>query len=144
MDIALAWDAARARGDWSNASGSDLETAVLISLFTDRVLPSDQVPPDGSNDRRGWWADTYRGQPIGSRLWTLYRAVKSNATATLAEAKDMCLEALNWLVTDGVAASVQVRTFWVTATQLGIIINVTEPAGTVSTFQYAYAWQGIS
>ncbi|MFP4904903.1 phage GP46 family protein, partial [Paraburkholderia sp. BR14261] len=59
-DITTVWNVARMHGDWvlqgpSLQSGEDLQTSVLISLFTDRLaLPSDETP-DGN--RRGWWAD---------------------------------------------------------------------------------------
>lgn len=149
MDIALAWDPLNARGDWSIeagqlALGDDLASAILISLFSDRVLPDDQLPPDGTGDRRGWWADTYRGQPLGSRLWTLERGVKSNGPALLASAKDMCLEALSWLVSDGVAARIDVTTFWLAANKLGIMIKIAKPTGTPQAFEYAWSWQGIA
>ena len=139
MDIQIVWDPANARGDWAIAGGdlavgNDLQTAVLLSIFTDRVLPSDQAPLDGTNDRRGWWADTYETTPIGSRLWTLKRAKKSAATNLLTVAQDICAEALQWLIDDGVASAVAVRTYWATAVQMGIVITITEPSGASSTF----------
>lgn len=63
-----------------------LRTAVILSLFLDRRADDDDVLPNGSNDRRGWWADTVApmteygiggglasGDRIGSRLWLLSR-----------------------------------------------------------------------
>ncbi|TMV76105.1 hypothetical protein FGG78_28530 [Thioclava sp. BHET1] len=148
MDIALFFDQLSGRADWDVVDGqivggSDLETAVIVSLFTDQVLPEDGVATDGSSDPRGWWADTYRGQPIGSLLWTLERVVKSNAQALLEQAKQICLDALAWLIEDGVAASVQVQTQWLEADALGIAITITEPAGRTVVFRYAWAWQGV-
>lgn len=148
-DIALAWNPADGVAEWQVANGllvggSDLETAVIVSLFSDGRLPADQSPPDGSTDRRGWWADTYREMPLGSLLWTLERRAISNRTALLAEAKSICTDALGWLVSDGVAASVQVTTLWLTPTTLGIAITITAPTGTVSQYRYAWAWQGVS
>lgn len=147
-DIALAWNPATGQAEWSVVDGqlvggSDLETAVIVSLFTDRVLPADQSPPDGSGDRRGWWADTYREMPIGSLLWTLERRAISNRSALLAEAKAYCIDALAWLVSDGVAGTVQVTTLWLNPNTIGIAITITEPTGSTSTFQYAWAWQGV-
>lgn len=144
-DIALTFDATAARADWTIAggllaTGGDLQTAVLISLFTDKLLPSDLEPTDGSTDRRGWWGDTYRDGQIGSLLWTLERAVKSNAASLLASAQKICLDALQWLVDDGVAATVTVQTEWIDATALGIVITITEPSGLTSSFRYAWAW----
>lgn len=148
-DISLIWDPAHARGDWQVEAGQitiggDLETAVLVSLFTDRVLPPDAQSPDRSTDPRGWWADTYRGQPIGSLLWTLSRAVKTSATALLSTVQGMCQDALAWLISDGVAATISVKTFWESPTMIGIIVVITESAGNVSTFKYSWAWNGIN
>jgi phage gp46-like protein len=148
VDINIVWDTLNQRGDWQMAGaglaiGNDLETAVLLSLFTDRALPLDQTPPDGTTDRRGWWGDSYETSPIGSRLWILKRAKKADAAFTLQEAHDICAEALQWLLDDQVAASVAVTTFWATPVQLGIVIVITEPDGTVSRFQYSWAWQTL-
>src|SRR5260363_120954 len=64
-DIPIRWSAESGAGDWSpdSAEVSDLQIAVMISLFTDRQARPDDVIPDGSTDARGWW-----GKPnIGSR-----------------------------------------------------------------------------
>lgn len=60
-------------GDIKQADG--LDTAVIISLFTDRRALEDDATPDFTENRRGWWGDTYDAQqrPIGSRLWLLSR-----------------------------------------------------------------------
>ena len=144
-DIALTFDPVAARADWTIASGQvetggDLETAVLVSLFTDRRLPDDAVPVDGSTDRRGWWGDTYTGDQIGSLLWTLERAVKSDARALLAAAQKICLDALQWLIDDGVAGTVTVETQWLSPTAMGIVVTIIAPAGLTDTFRYAWAW----
>lgn len=148
-DISIVWDPVNAQGDWAVANGdlvtgSDLQTSVLISLFTDRVLPTDQAPPDGTNDRRGWWADTYEDMPIGSRLWTLARIAISNRTQLLATARDMCNEALAWLITDGVAAQVNVQTSFPAPTLLGIYVQIVEPNGNIQSFNFSWAWQTIN
>lgn len=146
-DISIVWDPVKFRGDWAIGQGDllmggDLATSVLISLFTDRVLPGDQTPPDGTNDRRGWWADTFETTPIGSRLWTLKRAKKSAATNLLQVAKDMCAEALQWMIDDGVTSSVSVNTAWATANQMAIFIALTQPgAGSPATFRFL--WSGF-
>lgn len=107
-DIALVWQ------DGSGAivqQGADvltddsLATAVVISLFTDRrALPSDPVP--AGEDRRGWWADSYRDRPIGSRLWLLGR--EKQMREVLRRAEQYAAEALAWLREDGLVRSVEV------------------------------------
>lgn len=89
-----------------------LETAVLISLFTERRASVEDLPVD-ELDRNGWWGDTYAeeaGDFIGSRLWLLRRG---KATAdTLGRAREYAKEALEWLIEDGIAEDVEVEAFW--------------------------------
>jgi phage gp46-like protein len=141
-DIALSWNVGTQSADWAVAdgeiaTGNDLLTAVIVSLFTDQVIPDDQVPVDGSTDPRGWWGDTYTGDPIGSLLWWVCsRAVKTSQTALLAEVQQVCQKALDWMIADGVASAMQVNTFWITANQLGITVIIVEPSGSQSTFKF--------
>jgi phage gp46-like protein len=88
-----------------------LDTAVLISLFTRRRADDDDALPDPrSTDRGGWWGDSYadiEGDLIGSKLWLLSR---SKATSdVLLQAKAYALEALQWLIDDGIADSIDVE-----------------------------------
>lgn len=100
------------------AEGS-LRTAVILSLFLDRRADDDDILPNGSDDRRGWWADTVApmtdygigggsasGDHIGSRLWLLSR--EKQLAGVLDRARHYAEEALTWLVEDGVATAVQV------------------------------------
>lgn len=88
-----------------------LETAVVISLFTDRrAEPGDIENPE---DRRGWWGDTFPDIPedkIGSRLWLLGRAKTTEETLELAKLYDE--EALAWLLEDRVASRVTATPFF--------------------------------
>ena len=36
-----------------------LRTAVILSLFCHRRAEDEDVIPDGTSNKRGWWADTY-------------------------------------------------------------------------------------
>jgi phage gp46-like protein len=151
MDISTFWRPDEARGDWALAGAdlardSDLATAVIISLFTDRRADVDDVIPDGSGDRRGWWADAFRARPIGSKLWLLERAKKTEATRLAA--LDYVEQALAWLVEDGVAADVAVDVQWQAGRApqgfLGVTVAITRPDARVVAFNYAWAWQGVS
>ena len=59
---------------------------------------------------------------------------KANAALTLQQAKDYCLEALQWLLDEQVAASVDVTCWWASPNQMGILVQIAEPDGTTSTF----------
>lgn len=118
LDIALIWDPVRGRADMAMAgpdlaTDAGLETAVIVSLFTDRLAAEGDAIPDGTADRRGWWGDmpidaTAQGVTppdlIGSRLWLLDRALQTQQTLQLAET--YAKEALQWMLDDGVAGSV--------------------------------------
>ena len=155
-DILLRWDPEHGRADWllrsdpsfgptapgDLANGDDLATAITVSLFTDRRAgDASGIAPD--EDPRGWWADAYRDRPLGSRLWLLDRAKKT--PATLRRAEDYAREALAWLVSDGVAARLDIRAAWIRSNQdtvrpgpnaLGLRVLVTQPSGR----QVAYEW----
>lgn len=99
------------------AKDDGLRTAVIISLFTDRRAEADDEIPDGSDDRRGWWAGS-----SGSRLWLLARA--KEMPDTLARARTYAIEALQWLVDDGVATAVEVTAEWVRRGVLGLRVSI--------------------
>jgi phage gp46-like protein len=144
-DIRIVWNAALGRGDWS-VVGDDLDTsdtlqtAVLLSLFTDKRAPDSlQIY---STDRRGWWGNTYGARPLGSLLWTLERAIKSDGPEVLRRAEGYCTDALQWLIDDGVAATVSATASWITQTTLGIYIAITEASGSV-TRKFSWVWSTI-
>jgi phage gp46-like protein len=145
-DATISWDTANNRGDWSMSgplltTGSDLQTAIIISIFSDRMAQPGDVIPDGSSDPRGWWADDT--VPIGSRLWLLRRAKQTKET--LQKAYDYLAEALQWLIDDGVVGRFDISTQWVRTSVLGAQITAYKPDGTLlTTGRYTWAWEGIN
>lgn len=145
-DATISWDTANSRGDWSMSgplltTGDDLQTAIIISIFSDRMAQPGDVIPDGSNDPRGWWADDT--VPIGSRLWLLRRAKQTKET--LQKAYDYLAEALQWLIDDGVVGRFDISTQWVRTSVLGAQITAYKPDGTLlTTGRYTWAWEGIN
>lgn len=128
-------------GDWSLSgsqleSGNDLQTAVLISIFTDRIARTDDVIPDGTTDPRGWWADG--DVPIGSRLWLLNRAKQT--TETLNRARDYISEALQWLIDDGVALYFDLTCQWIAPGQLGAWLVIHRSDGTNTAMNFGWTW----
>src|SRR6218665_2594807 len=110
MDIATVWNDVTAAGDCVVVGGdlqadAGLKTAVLISLFSDRRAAADDVLPAPGASRRGWWGDEYLARPLGSRLWLLDR--EKDQPEVLNRTREYALEALGWLVEDGIAASVE-------------------------------------
>jgi phage gp46-like protein len=92
------------------AENEGLETAVILSLFTDRRADPGDPLPDGETDPRGWWGDIEPlapGYRLGSRLWLLSR--EKQLPEVLARAKLYAEEALAWLVESGEATRVAVE-----------------------------------
>jgi phage gp46-like protein len=145
-DIAINWhNSEGGYGDFEFADNDllvtsgigDLGNAITISLFTDARCPASFTTWDG--DRRGWWNDSYTTTPLGSQLWLLDRAKKTGELPLLLAARDYAKAALQWLLDDGIASAVDVRTSWQTSTMIRIDIVVTQPQQTAGK-QYSYSW----
>jgi len=139
-DITTFYDVEAVHCDWhvvsgDLASGNDLQTAILISLFTDRLANADDEF-DG-NDRRGWWGDgEYR---IGSRFWLLQRQKLTTDVALKAE--QYAKEALQWLVDDGVVKTIQIQARIRWPDRLYLTIEYTRPdQGTKELLKYYWIW----
>lgn len=158
-DIEARWNAETQTVDWrieggSLAAGADLETAVVLSLFTWARAKDDDILPDGrpaksaQEARRGWWGN-YEGErlhgvrEIGSRLWLLEREVQSEAVRNRAIA--YAREALQWLVTDGVAGSLAVGAEFPAQGRLSLHIVIRDVEG-LSIFdrRFAFAWSDLA
>lgn len=131
-DIAIVWRDGRGQLIQNGAdllTDSSIETAVIISLFTDRrAQPSDRIP-DGTSDRRGWWADSFRQRPIGSRLWLLGREKTLPAVVTRTQA--YADEALAWLKPAGLVTSVTCTAARVAHDRLQLSVALVLPGGAV-------------
>ena len=142
-DIRLVWDAATGTADLALdgadlATDDGLATAVIISLFTDRRVANDDLPP-GERDRRGFWADALNEDPedeTGSWLWLLERVKET--PDVLVKAEEYCHEALAWLVEDGVARAVAVTARWLGRGLLGLGIAIDRRDAAPREYQFAY------
>jgi phage gp46-like protein len=131
-DIRLFWDGDGADIDVESndlVSDEGLETAVLISLFTDRRW----------GGQRGWWADSLSDEDeIGSKLWLLARSKRQEPV--LARAEEYVREALRWLVDDRVASQVDVSAAFVTTERIGVAVVLRRPSGEVLDYRWDYNW----
>lgn len=125
------------------ATDDGLDTAVLLSLFTDARARDDDVLPPGQTDRRGWWGDDYSEavDNFGSRLWLLQAA--KQLQASLNQAREYAEEALAWLVDDGIAAKVEVETWIVRDEVMGMRVRIHRPDGTTSARRYDILWSAL-
>lgn len=151
-DLALTWsnvtgDADLSLIDVDLASDAGIETAALISLFTDRRAEPDDVPPSGDvADRRGWWADQFlpvEGDKFGSRLWLLDRSLSTGETARRAD--EYVREALGWMLVDRVVASIDVAIDMTTRRDAMLIsITLHRPGRAAISFRYDHVWDAIA
>lgn len=135
--IRMVYDNALQYGDLDRTGGInlvddlDLETAVQISILTERRAEPDDEYTNSYGYKGGWWGDDSDSvkDRIGSRLWLLRR--EKATIANLNRAKTYLEECLQWLLDDGVALSVEVTTYrGTTPVDLGFAINITRPGET--------------
>jgi phage gp46-like protein len=151
MDIASQFDPVALRADFALTLGAlqsdaDLQTAVLISLFTDRLAEVDDALPEVGALRRGWWGDALSGVSgsrgrIGSRLWLLSR--EKMLPETVNRAREYAQEALAWLVLEGAARRVTVQAQVAGEAVLGLSIQIERNQGQVLQYRYDLAWQQL-
>ena len=122
--------------------GNDLETAIIVSLWSDAVAdPGDILPVNTNNDPRGVWFDAFQAPDItGSKLWQILNRIRNQQT--LNDAQDFAQKALQWMIDDGVASAVSVTPSFYGSAGVGLVTKITQPDGTVSVF--SYVWGGIS
>ncbi|MDO8933773.1 MAG: phage GP46 family protein [Rhodocyclaceae bacterium] len=121
-----------------------LETAVVLSLFSDARAREGDVLPAGA-DLRGWWADAYAanvGDRHGSRLWLLAR--RKQLPEVLAEAKGYAEEALAWMVADGAASRVEVVASIPRPEWLGLSVAIHRPNGNVVRYRFEALWASLA
>ena len=123
----------------------DIETAVYISLFTDRRARIDhRLPgmPQDPDDLRGWCGDQMddrRDDEIGSLLWLLEREV--NVIVVIAKAKTYAEESLLWLIQDGLVKQITVASSALTQNVLLIEVLIWKNDGARIPLSYEYAWR---
>lgn len=123
------------------ASDAGLQTAILLSLATDRRANDDDPLPTGNGDKRGWWADQFAdvdGDKFGSRLWLIERKVTTDVE-TVASA--YASESLQWLVDDLVADAIEVDASYANGV-LEFAIVVARPTGERVSFRFDHIWEG--
>lgn len=151
-DIKIKWDSVSGYGDISiDDEGVDLstdeglQTAVIMSLFTDRRADDEELP-SGTTSKRGWWGDSLadvEGDMIGSKLWLIYREKELNSVAVRAE--QYALEALQWLLDTKIASQVDVTAELLGSGRLGLGVKIHRPKKLVE-YRFNYNWdaQGVT
>lgn len=119
-----------------------LETAVIISLFTDRRASAEQIPPEyEQDDLRGYWGDITNASATdqtGSLLWLLSR--EKELPQTLSRAEQYCRDALSWMIDDLVAARIEVAASYSSRGVMLLLIDIYRPTGQSVRYRYSYEW----
>lgn len=153
-DILISWDSVLLEGtflfeDNDLRSDDGLQTAVIISLFTDRRARDDDTLPDLTyKNKKGWWGDLASPEveedEIGSRLWLLNR--EKVVPEILRRAEQYAEEALQWLISDDVAASVSVtaeRADSYDSTGLYLKVDIRKIDGAEEAMEFAIQWENM-
>jgi phage gp46-like protein len=152
-DIKIAWDNVLFGGGDFEIENSDLaadnglETAAIISLFSDRRARDDDLLLDVDNiDKRGWWGDDVlpivEGDKIGSRLWLLLR--EKTTPETLTRAKEYIREALQWMIDDEIAKSLDIEVERQASEgndRLAFRVSILKQDDTKIAFEYDTIWE---
>lgn len=121
-----------------------LETAVLITLLTDKQADDGDPLPDDSGYRGGWFGDSLPVVPdykMGTKLWLLQRAKTTREIPAIA--KEYLLDGFAWMEEDGIVDSVHVVVEWRRdlKTTLAFILSFIKPEGTTIFFRFYYNWE---
>ena len=83
---------------------NNLESAILISLFTDSYVESDEAKNYGKKEGGGWFGESN----IGSKIWLI--ADRKINNETFSQAVAFAEQSLQWLIDDGIADLIEVET----------------------------------
>jgi len=126
------------KGDLKGEKG--FETSALISLFSDRFVPTEDLP-DGEESNRGWWGDEISEPPedqIGSKIWTTDRSKTTLETASQLE--EFGKSAFQWMIDDGIAKKVETSSEIINKQEIRLSIEITKPDG--NSFFFRFLWDG--
>lgn len=122
-----------------------LQTAIILSLFTDRRAQADDALPLNQTHRRGWVGEEFvaadfdaRQDAWGSLLWLVY--VGKASGDVLERARFAAQESLAWMVRDGIASRVTVAAEWVGERKDRLAIRPTIYQGSQSQPIYDVLW----
>ncbi len=134
----------------------DLTTSVLVSLFTWRRAEEGDILPHWAISKMGWWGDhtqhgfssgglsssqgvsPHLGQ-IGSKLWLLSR--EKITPKTMQRAKQYAEEALEWMIEDRVAKSVNVEVKRTGINSLALTVIIVTANDEKLNYQFTYEMQ---
>ena len=148
-DIRIVWDPVTGTGDFNMLGnglelGHDLETASLISMFTDAQADPGDIVYD--TDPAGTWIDTYAAledpallaipnDRMGSKLWQVF--ARPRTQDTLNWLRNEIIRCHDWMIADGVASAVEADAFFTGPGGIGARVTITAN-GRTNIFSYVW------
>lgn len=122
----------------------DIETSVIISLFTWRRAGENDPLPNQGADLMGSWMDKTWENPndeMGSKLWLL--SSSKSTDQVLVDAQQYTLESLEWMLEDGVAESLNVNVEFDENDKsiILIFVGIQKPPGITEQFKFFFNWE---
>lgn len=140
FDVGSQWpDLVIENGDLKADNG--LQTASLISMFSDKRITLEELPR-GYTDQRGWWADAIadvEDDKIGSKFWVLVANGKLSDKSPI-ELENIMRDAFEWLLDDGIAASVDVSAARDGSNNIVGSATISKPSG--QNIPFKFIWDG--
>ena len=124
--------------------GDDLETAVIVSLFTWARRAEDDPDPTPGGDAMGWWADETLEDGtdfLGSKWWL---TTGSKITPDLfMQVAQWGQQALAWLLEDRVADRVEIlpERSTIQPDRVDVLVRILQPAGASVEYSYRLNWE---
>ncbi|MFZ9921989.1 MAG: phage GP46 family protein [Candidatus Nanopelagicaceae bacterium] len=112
-------------------TGKDLKTAILVSLFSDSRANPEELLLD--EDPRGWWS-----RDLGSLLWLLAR--QKTTLQNLEKGIQYIKDALNWLIVQNIAKSIDVTGTIENRSKFNFIITIKKS----NDYRFQYLWENIN
>lgn len=113
--------------DGDIASEDNFDTAIIVSLFTDRRASVSEVAD--ARYRRGWVGNESNEFEIGSKLFLYFQSRLTNDV--LNGVRDAAAEALQWFVDDGLALEIVAAEPVVMPNGLGLDVQIRRATGEV-------------
>lgn len=114
----------------------NLKDAVIMSLFCWSAVPDDAVK---NGLQYGWWAEYFRN-PVGSILWAFQR--EKNTPEIIPRIQQAVEDCLHWIITDGIAAGINVVVQKNTYNPqiIDIYINIVKQDGNIVNYNFNDIW----
>lgn len=120
------------------------ETAIKISLFTNKRADADDLLPDEVGDKQGWVGDEILNSffeqdiKLGSKLWLLSRS-KMNPQL-LSDIEEYSKESLQWMIDFNIADRIESKASKVDTEWVEMNIIIYRPGDDAISYKYLYNW----